>query len=171
MPTHPHAFAFLTEVWQPRCGCDLMTRPCAALGSRETRPQCVRGGCSDGAFGEHCRSNLSRKSTDRRMWYEFAFCPVTHAARSTTRAFATASGTTSLCELERHHCANLSVAGFAVHSDMWAAWFCLQSPCWLAQSCRYAGQVCPALLAQGAITATTAHTLRSAQLRLPNCGV
>ena len=68
-----------------------------------------------------------------------------------------------------YHCANLSIAAFATHSNVWAAWCCSQRQCWLALSRRRAGQVCAALLAVGSITPTTAHTLRSAQLRLPHC--
>ena len=56
-------------------------------------------------------------SQDWRMWYEFVSFPMTHAARSTTRAFTTAGGTLQ-------HCANLSVAAFAVHPNVWAAWLC-----------------------------------------------
>ena len=67
-----------------------------------------------------------------------------------------------------HHCANLGVAAFAVRSNVWAAWFCSQCPCWLVLSRSRAGHACAAVLAEGAITATTAHTLRSAHLRLPN---
>ena len=80
---------------------------------------------------------------------------MTHAARSTTRALASVGGTL-------HHCANLNVAAFAVRSNVWAAWFCSQRPCWRVLSRSRAGQACAALLAEGAITATIAHTLRAA---------
>ena len=94
------------------------------------------------------------------MWREFVSCPMTHAAIATTRAFATAGGTL-------HHCANLSVAAFAACSNVWAAWFCSHRPCWLALSRSRAGQACAAVLAEGAVTATTAHTLRAAA-KLPS---
>ena len=48
-----------------------------------------------------------------------------------------------------------------VHSNVWAARFRLQRPCWLVLSRRRAGQACTALLAKGSITATTGNTLRS----------
>ena len=93
-------------------------------------------------------------SPDWCMLYEFASCPMTHAARSTTRAFTTAGGTLQ-------HCSNLSVAAFAVHPNVWAAWFCSQRPCWRVLSRICARQVCAALLSAGDITPTTARTWRS----------
>ena len=123
---------------------------------------------------------------DLCMCQDFVACPILHVVQagiSATRAFATAGGTP-------HHCANLSGAAFAVHSNMWAARFCSQRPCWFVLSRGCSGQACAALLAEGAITATTPRTLRSrlmvryivagclcssasdptceAQLRLPN---
>ena len=65
------------------------------------------------------------------MWHEYGTCPMTHAAIATPRAFATAGGTLQ-------HCANLSVAAFAVLSNVWAAWFCFAAPllaCAVPQSC------------------------------------
>ena len=56
-----------------------------------------------------------------------------------------------------HNCSNLSVALFAVPSNVWAAWFCSQRLCWLVLSRSHAGQVCSALLSAGDITPTTAH--------------
>ena len=93
------------------------------------------------------------------MCHEFITCPMTQTTTSMTRAFATASGTL-------HHRANLSVAAFAVRSNVWAAWFCSQRPCWLVLSRSRAGQACAALLAEGSITPTIAHTLRAAAKRL-----
>ena len=101
-------------------------------------------------------------SQDTYMWYECVTCPMTHAAIATPRAFATAGGTL-------HHCANLSVAAFAVRSNVWAARCCSQHPCWLALSPRRAGQACAALVAEGAVTVATARSLWAAQLPLPNC--
>ena len=89
------------------------------------------------------------------MCHEFITCPMTHAVISTPHAFATARGTLP-------HCANLSVAAFAACSNVWATWFCSQRSCWRVLSRSRAGQACVAVLAEGAITATIAHTLRAA---------
>ena len=65
-------------------------------------------------------TNLMCNST----WHEFVSCPVKPAAIATPRAFATACGTL-------HHCVNLSIAAFAVRSNILAAWCCSHRPCWL----------------------------------------
>ena len=97
------------------------------------------------------------------MCHELVACPkshIVHAAISRTRSFVTAGSTL-------HHGANLSVAAFAVRSHVWAARFCSQRPCWRVLSRSCAAQACVALLDEGAITATIAHTLRAAA-KLPN---
>ena len=73
---------------------------------------------------------------------------------STTCAFAGAGGTP-------HHFTNLSTAVFAVRSNVSAAWFWSQRSCWFVPLRTVAGQVCAALLAEGFITPTSAHTLWS----------
>ena len=91
------------------------------------------------------------------MCHDFVACPISHAVQATlpwTRALATAGGTL-------HHCANLSVSLFAVHSNVCAALFCSQPPSWLVLSHSHAAQVCAALLSAGDITTTTARTWRS----------
>ena len=70
-----------------------------------------------------------------------------------TGAFTTAGSTP-------HHCPNLSVAGFAVHSNIWAAAFCMSPSRCVVLSRRRAGQVWAALLAKDSITPTATHTLR-----------